>query len=345
MNAEMLRRLDDLRSGIKSLYYKEAMGMCVNLGSGFCMPNFLIIDGFAYSFSSLNVYKTQFQDPLILENLQTFEVCLQDLLQLNREAVKIDAWYLGIQVPVDKRTVTYMERRQRHRDESHNREESLYEGEDRNKMWEIMTKARDHQKVLMGIVDTITQRADELIDGRTIPPRYYNSNDTETFDESDLPPFIQKIVYPYNSKPQFEYVDPPEPEPEHNYSDDEWGDQRAKDLTRRASHEYTDQAIRTLRGALRFGRTGLYAHRAFSMLGELYERQGLYEKALEHYSLAITSIKQPFAYDYADRGKMYFRLGYWAEAKADFKEALRWRLERKTYDEIQNYLIQIDNHL
>jgi hypothetical protein len=59
----------------------------------------------------------------------------------------------------------------------------------------------------------------------------------------------------------FEYVDPPEPEPECDHSKTKPGDQRTKDFTRRAFWEPTNQAIRTLRGSLRFGRTGMLIER------------------------------------------------------------------------------------
>jgi tetratricopeptide (TPR) repeat protein len=81
------------------------------------------------------------------------------------------------------------------------------------------------------------------------------------------------------------------------------------------------------------------------MLGELYERQGLFEKALEHYSLGIASVHQPYGSDYTDRGKMHFRLGHCAEARADFKEALRWRLTRPEWEEINSCLAEINTYL
>jgi len=76
MDAETLHRPDDLRSGIKSLFYWEVSARC----SGFCSPELLIGNGFEYSFTSLNIYKTQFSDdPIILEGLQAFKASLDDI--------------------------------------------------------------------------------------------------------------------------------------------------------------------------------------------------------------------------------------------------------------------------
>jgi tetratricopeptide (TPR) repeat protein len=343
MDAEMLHRLDDLRWDISSLHTPDSI--CTNLQQGYCHSVYRSENIFEYYLDKFHQYKQQVEDTLIIETLEHLEQCMASIATLNEQVVEIEAHFLGVPIPFDKRTKRYMERMARHRYEVDFLPYFFYEAHPQgyDKYQSVVEEAQQYQRIVNELKEKLIYRIDELIDGQPIPPRYYPVEAFEESEEDELPPFVQDIVYPYNSKPEFEYVDPPEPEPERDYSIEEWGDQRAKDFTRRAFHEHTEQAIRTLRGALRFGRTGPYANRAFSMLGELYERKGLYEKALEHYSLALSSIQQPYAHNYADRGRMYFRLGRWSEARADFTEALRWRLAREQWEMIQMCLSKIAN--
>jgi tetratricopeptide (TPR) repeat protein len=63
------------------------------------------------------------------------------------------------------------------------------------------------------------------------------------------------------------------------------GDQRAKDLIDQSYGEYdSKRAIALLHRALRYGRTTIQAHKAYSELGSRYESRGNISRAIMYYT-------------------------------------------------------------
>jgi tetratricopeptide (TPR) repeat protein len=126
----------------------------------------------------------------------------------------------------------------------------------------------------------------------------------------------------------------------------ELGDQRAHDLIDEADEEFdTQRAIRLLRGALRFGHTGIQASKAYAALAMRYEDLGDKAKAIEYYTKALEAW-HPSAIDLFWRGELYYQLGQWDNARSDFEKALAFSAEDSLVsperEQAKGYLVELD---
>lgn len=109
---------------------------------------------------------------------------------------------------------------------------------------------------------------------------------------------------------------------EFEISDEEFGDQRAKDLIDAADGELDPKrAIQLLHRALRYGRTGIQASKAYQGLGMRYEELGDTARAIKYYTKAMEAW-HPSAILFFWRGELYYQRGQWTEARNDFEQAL-----------------------
>lgn len=102
----------------------------------------------------------------------------------------------------------------------------------------------------------------------------------------------------------------------------EFGDQRAKDLIDEADGELDPKrAVKLLHKALRYGRTGIQASKAYMGLGMRYEDLGDTARAIKYYTKAI-GVGGPSAIILFWRGQLYYQRKQWKEARSDFEQAL-----------------------
>lgn len=126
---------------------------------------------------------------------------------------------------------------------------------------------------------------------------------------------------------------------------DHLGDQRAKDLIDEAEGEADlRKAIELLNKAVEYGESGIQASKAFINLGMRYEDIGEIQPAINFYSKALNAWK-PSAMVYFWRGRLYYQLGQWDQARRDFKQALAFPsdegLYSPEYEEAEQYLIEL----
>ncbi len=128
-------------------------------------------------------------------------------------------------------------------------------------------------------------------------------------------------------------------------TDEEFGDQRAKDLIDEAEGELDHhKAINMLKRALRYGQTGIQASKAYMYLGMRYEDLGDADQAIAHYSQALAAW-EPFALLYFWRGQLYYQRGQWPEAKDDLEKAVAGDLSSPEDEQAREYLADIDKRL
>jgi tetratricopeptide (TPR) repeat protein len=105
-------------------------------------------------------------------------------------------------------------------------------------------------------------------------------------------------------------------------SKEEFGDPRAKDLIDEADGGLdSKRAIHLLHRALRYGRTGIQACKAYQGLGMIYDERGDTARAIKYYTQAMEAWR-PQALLLFWRGELYYRRGQWAEARDDLERAL-----------------------
>lgn len=118
----------------------------------------------------------------------------------------------------------------------------------------------------------------------------------------------------------------------------EIGDQRAKDLIDRSYEVEAKRAIPLLERALRYGRTGLQASKAFKELGNRYEELGDLARAIENYSESIKAFRRANPITFLLRGVLYYQQGRWQEARSDLERALASGLQSPEREQAQEYL-------
>jgi tetratricopeptide (TPR) repeat protein len=121
-------------------------------------------------------------------------------------------------------------------------------------------------------------------------------------------------------------------------SPEEMGDERAKDLVDQAEGADAKTAIRLLKKALHYGKTGIQASKAYMELGGRYSDLGEPEKAIEHYTKSIEAYKEPNAFALYWRGELYYQQEEWAKARSDFEQAVAIGLSSPEYEQAQEYL-------
>jgi tetratricopeptide (TPR) repeat protein len=130
-------------------------------------------------------------------------------------------------------------------------------------------------------------------------------------------------------RPHYELLEP---------SAGEMGDQRAHDLVDEAREEPdADRAIRLLRKALRYGKTGIQASSAYMELAARYSDQGEAKKAIAYYTKSIEASKIPNAYALYWRGELYYQQEEWGKALGDFERAVSIGLYSPEYEQAQEY--------
>ncbi len=128
------------------------------------------------------------------------------------------------------------------------------------------------------------------------------------------------------------------------------GDQRAKDLIDSIEGESDPQrAIRILEQALSYGTTGIQASKAYQDLGMIYEDLEALPNAAEHYTKAMDAWK-PSANLYFWRGRVYYKLGRWQEAKKDLETSLiyksfGWKLCSPEREEAERILLDLSHKI
>ncbi len=123
---------------------------------------------------------------------------------------------------------------------------------------------------------------------------------------------------------------------------EEMGDQRADDLVDQAMGEPdADRAIRLLKRALRYGKTGIQASSAYMELGARYSDSGDAKKAIAYYTKSIEASKIPNAYTHYWRGELYYQREEWDKALGDFERAVSIGLYSPEYEQAQEYLSEL----
>jgi tetratricopeptide (TPR) repeat protein len=126
-----------------------------------------------------------------------------------------------------------------------------------------------------------------------------------------------------------------------------YGDQRAHDLIDRSLGDPDSRrAIRRLHRALSYGRESIQALKAYKDLGERYERLGNLRRAVWYYTKAL-ELAEDDAITRCWRGQGHYRLGNWAEARADLEAVLQSGdlhpcYHRQERDTAQQYLAAMD---
>jgi tetratricopeptide (TPR) repeat protein len=125
-------------------------------------------------------------------------------------------------------------------------------------------------------------------------------------------------------------------------SPDEMGDVRADDLVNQAMEEPdADRAIRLLKKALRYGKTGMQASKAYLELGGRYTDKGDVNRAIANYTKSIEAWRDPNSFALYWRGELYFRQEQWDKARGDFEQALAIGLYSPEYERAQEYLSEL----
>src|SRR5438067_330777 len=125
----------------------------------------------------------------------------------------------------------------------------------------------------------------------------------------------------------------------------EFGDQRAKDLIDRTEGVRDPRRrIALLRRALRYGRTGTQARKAYQSLGIAYEELGNTSRAINYYTKALElGDANPITRFW--RGQVHYRRGEWEAARRDFEHVLTQqdlrRLAPKEHALAQRYLAEL----
>lgn len=130
-------------------------------------------------------------------------------------------------------------------------------------------------------------------------------------------------------------------------SDEEFGDERAKDLIDRGvAQSNPKKAIKLFQKALSYGQKGIQASKAYLCLAMVYEDEGDIAQAIEYYTQAIQAWKEPTSMMYFWRGRLYYQQGQWERARHDFKSALAFPPEEKLfspeYQQAQEFLKKIE---
>ncbi len=109
-------------------------------------------------------------------------------------------------------------------------------------------------------------------------------------------------------------------------SREEIGDQRTSDLVDQAMEEPdADRAIRLLKRALRYGKTGMHASMAYLELGGRYSDQGDAKRAIVCYTKSVEASKYPNASALYWRGELYYQQEEWDKARSRNKSYLQHR--------------------
>jgi tetratricopeptide (TPR) repeat protein len=119
------------------------------------------------------------------------------------------------------------------------------------------------------------------------------------------------------------------------------GTQRAKDLVDQADSESDPKrAIKLLQRALKDGRSGIQAGKAYQALGSRYEELGDNQRAIEYYTKSIeVGVQNAFTHFW--RGQLYFQRGERVAAQHDLEEALAIGLFSPERETAEQYLEQI----
>lgn len=120
-------------------------------------------------------------------------------------------------------------------------------------------------------------------------------------------------------------------------------DQRAKDLVDEALGLEPLEAIPLLRKALRYGRTGVQASRAYFVLGMKYEDMGDDKRAVQAYTKSIRAWQpetpSPIALFW--RGQIHYRNRRLSRARSDLESALKNGLTSPEREQAERYLEEI----
>lgn len=132
-------------------------------------------------------------------------------------------------------------------------------------------------------------------------------------------------------------------------SDEEFGDQRASDLIDEAESLFDPrQAIKLLQKALRYGKTGIQASKAYMGLGLRYEDLGDTTQAIKHYTQALEAWR-PSSIVHFWRGRLYYSQEQWEKAREDFERALAFSPEGALFaserKEAEQYLAEITQQM
>ncbi len=119
---------------------------------------------------------------------------------------------------------------------------------------------------------------------------------------------------------------------------EDFGDQRAKDLIDMAGDGKEKRSVALLQRALRYGKTGIQAAKAYLRLGMHYDDAGDINRAIGYYTKAIAACKGPFVDALYLRGKLYYRQERWAEAAEDMERALAGGLRTPAHEWAQMLL-------
>jgi tetratricopeptide (TPR) repeat protein len=191
------------------------------------------------------------------------------------------------------------------------------------------------------------ERTKHQIDGMLAKLLVETSDSPEdTFLPTQIP--HARLTRPRNWEATDSYAPTESGEHEIESDAEEFGDQRAKDLIDEADAELEhNRAIKLLHKALRFGRTGIQAHKAYLGLAVRYEDLGNDVRAIKYYTKAMEAWR-PTAVILFWRGRLYYRREQWEQARIDFARALGFPssegLASPERELAENYLAEVEVH-
>ncbi len=92
-----------------------------------------------------------------------------------------------------------------------------------------------------------------------------------------------------------------------------------------------------LHRALRYGRRGIQAGKAYQELGMIFEDLGKPQRAITYYTCSLV-VGAPNPFTYFWRGQLYFQQGQRGLARRDFEQALELGLWPPECEEAEQYL-------
>lgn len=315
----------------------------VQLSDGF--PN-IIGDGpwsvIESTIASLRNLQGQIEDELLRSHFQLFIDHIARLSELETQAVSEVAQFFNLPAPTTK-----PERRKLFRKaDSHyyvkgmSRQSWIQQPGYQALVTETQNTSRRMKELKAQIEERVSQLLETLSnDPEPTPhPIPINADDADDADDiTDLPLHMQRLVRPHGWEPPRD-LQPPVLDA---YENIEFGDQRAKDLIDEADGEFEPrEAIKLLHRALRYGKTGIQAGKAYQGLGTRYEELGQLARAIRYYSQSL-EVGGPEPFTLFWRGQLFYQRHQWADAKADFEQALALGLWSPEREEAEAYLVEL----
>jgi hypothetical protein len=326
--AEFLRyiaqRTEDYNHSVPS--WVRLTGGFPDIGRGFW-------SGVEHTFEFLHSLRDQIEDEELRRSFELFIEQIEKVYNVEIQAVHYVAQFFGLPVPETKQ-----ERRRLHK-----KAEKYFFGKQWSTSWvhepgyqTLVKTVGQALEEMSGLKEQIVRHVDHLLDSLPSEPQQSPSAaiEDDSGNKHDLPLHMQRLVRPHGWEPPKDF----QSLPAEAHEDMEFGDQRAKDLIDEAEGEFEPrEAIKLLHRALRYGKTGIQAGKAYQGLGTRYEELGQIARAIRYYTQAL-EVGGPNSFVLFWRGQLLYQRRQWAEAKADFEQALVLGLWSPEREEAEAYL-------